>query len=128
MTNLLFAYRHLIAAVGLMLVSGLANADCMKNLYGDVICGKGQCQRNLHGKILCSAFRRGGAVHMSDGRILCGKGHCVKNSAGEAFCSTVREGSAVMDLYGVPRCEGQCEHASVNNCEATPAGTVPERR
>ena len=125
MTSLLPANRSLIVAAGLILASGIANADCMKNIYGEVICGKGQCQRNLHGKILCSAFRNGSAVLMIDGRILCGKGHCVRTFTGEVFCSTVREGAATKDLYGVPRCEGQCEPASVNSCEAKTAGTVP---
>jgi hypothetical protein len=58
----------MIAVVGLILASGMANADCMKNGKGD----------------------------------------------------------AVKDINGVPRCEGQCERASVDYCEATPAGSATD--
>ncbi len=114
----------MIAAVGLFLASSMANADCMKNRKGDVICGKGECQRDRHGVVLCSAFRKGSAARTSDGRIVCGKGQCVKTLAGEVFCSTVPEGEAMKDINGVLRCEGQCERASVHYCEATPAGSA----
>ena len=115
-----------IAVAGLTLAFGFANADCMKNRDGDFICGKGQCQRDRYGKVLCSAFRNGSAVRTIDGRILCGKGDCVKTISGEVFCSTVLEGAAAKDTYGVPRCEGQCEPASADYCEARPAGTILE--
>lgn len=116
----------MIVAAALTVASGLANADCMKNLTGELVCGKGECQRDLYGNVLCSAFFKGSAVRTSDGRILCGKGECVTTSRGEGFCSTVQEGAAVTDIHGVPRCEGRCEPASADCCEAVPAGTVPE--
>jgi hypothetical protein len=116
----------IIATAGLILVPLLANADCMKNSEDDVICGKGECQRDMYGVILCAAYRDGTAVLTSDGRILCGKGECVKTLAGEIFCSTEREGTAMKDIHGVVHCDGQCELASVDYCEARPAGTAPE--
>ena len=116
----------IIAVTGLTLAAGAANADCMKNLNGEVICGKGECRRDLRGMVFCSAFRRGSAVRASDGMILCGKGDCVRTSSAEVYCSTVEEGTAVKDRYGHPRCEGRCEPASVDYCEAIPAGTALE--
>ena len=114
----------MIVVVELILASGVVNADCMKNRKNDVICGKGECQRDRRGVVLCSAFRKGSAARTSDGRIVCGKGRCVKTLEGVVFCSTVPEGDAVKDIDGVPRCEGQCERASVDYCEAVPAGSA----
>jgi len=116
----------MIAVVGLILASGMANADCMRNGKGEIVCGKGECQRDRRGVVLCSAFRKGSAVRTSDGKIVCGKGRCVKTLGGVVFCSTVAEGDAVKDINGVPRCEGQCERASVDYCEATPAGSATD--
>ena len=121
-----FTRLAVVVAAGLPLASGSAHADCMKNRAGDVICGKGECQRDQRGMVLCSAFREGAAVRTSDGRILCGKGECVKTRTGEVFCSTVEEGAAMKDRYGVVQCEGQCEPASVDYCEARAAGTTRE--
>jgi hypothetical protein len=114
----------MIVAAGLILVWGVAAADCMRDGRGEVICGKGQCQRDRHGAVMCSAFRNGSAVRTRDGRILCGRGECVKTMRGEVFCSTVPEGAAQKDLMGVPRCEGQCEPGSAEYCEAVIAGTA----
>ena len=60
----------MVAVVGLILASGMANADCMKNGKGEVVCGKGECQRDRRGVVLCSAFRKGSAVRTSDGKIV----------------------------------------------------------
>jgi hypothetical protein len=121
------SYRvHLgiIGAAALTIAFGVATADCMQNRNGDLICGKGECQRDRKGMVVCSAFRNGSAIRTIDGRILCGKGACVKTFQGEVFCSTVEEGFADKDMHGVPRCEGQCEPAAVDYCEAKPAGRV----
>jgi len=116
----------ILAAAGLIFVSCLASADCLQNSKGDVICGKGECRQDMYGVILCSAYRDGSAVKMSDGRILCGKGRCVKTIAGEAFCSSEPGGAAMLDMHGVVHCDDQCEPASVDYCEARPAGTAHE--
>lgn len=116
----------IVTAAGLLLASSIANADCMMNRDGDVMCGRGECQRDRFGAVLCSAFRNGSALRMSNGRIICGKGQCAKTVAGEVFCSIVVEGSVLKDMHGVIHCEGQCERASVDYCEATPAGTAPK--
>ena len=115
-----------LVMAALIFVPCLANADCMRNSDGDVICGKGECRQDMYGVILCSAYRDGSAVKMSDGRILCGKGKCVKTMAGEVFCSSEPGGAALLDMHGVVHCDGQCEPASVNYCEARPADTVQE--
>ena len=106
--------------------SGAARADCLKNIDSEWICGKGECQRDLYGQVLCSAFFKGSAVRTLHGNILCGRGRCVTTSSGEVFCSTAQEGTAVIDLHGVPRCQGGCEPASADYCEAQPAGSAPE--
>ena len=116
----------IIVAAGLVLASGVANADCMKNRQGEVICGKGRCQRDGRGAVLCSAFPRGSAVRTSDGRTVCGKGRCVTTSKGTVFCSTEREGGALIDINGVARCQGDCERALVDYCEARLAGSGRE--
>ncbi len=107
----------------LLLVPLTALPDCMRNGDGDVICGKGQCQRDLHGVVMCSAHKYGSAVRTLDGDILCGKGGCVATLTGEYFCSDQMEGSALIDVDGVISCEGECEPASADMCEAVPAGT-----
>ena len=117
---------RIIAAAGLVLTSGMAGADCMKNTDGQVICGKGQCARDGRGVILCSAFAKGSAVFTSDGRIVCGKGRCVKTSRGTVICSTEPEGAVLIDRYGVARCQGECERASADYCEARLAGSGRE--
>jgi hypothetical protein len=117
-------HTRIIGAVALTITFGVATADCMQNRKGDLICGKGQCQRDRKGMVLCSAFHNGSAVRTIDGRILCGKGACVKTLKGQVFCSSVEEGFADKDMHGVPRCEGQCEPAVVDYCEAKPAGTA----
>jgi hypothetical protein len=112
-----------IPCIAMLLAAGPGHADCMKDASGEVICGKGECQRDRYGRVYCAAFRDGSAVRTSRGQILCGKGECVTTSRGEVFCSTVWQGAAQLDRYGAPRCEGRCEPASADYCEARPAGT-----
>ena len=113
----------ILPTVLLMLAGGSADADCMKNSGGEVICGKGECQRDRSGRVRCSMYHDGGAVRDRHGEILCGRGECVTTSRGEVYCSTVWRGAAEVDRYGVPRCEDRCEPASPDYCEAKPAGT-----
>ena len=115
-----------ITIVGLTLVFGFANADCMMNRKGEAFCGKGQCERDQNGTVFCSAFRNGSAVRTIHGKVLCAKGDCIKTLSGKVYCSTVPEGGAMKDIRGIPRCEGQCELALPEYCEARPAGTVPK--
>ena len=115
--------RVAILALALTVLPFAAYGDCLKNLEGDVICGKGQCEKNRQGDIFCSRYEDGAAVRTRDGQILCGKGQCIKTSDGRVFCSTVERGSALTDLQGNAKCEGRCELASPLMCESTPAGS-----
>ena len=111
-----------IIATLLIIASGAVNADCITNRKGDSICGKGRCLLDRYGAGYCSSFHKGGISRTSNGEIVCGRGLCIKTRYGEVFCSTEPEGSAGKDRYGVPRCQGQCELATIDYCESIPAG------
>lgn len=112
------------ATIWLVFAAGTAGADCMKDQNGEFFCGKGQCQRDQSGMVLCSAFLNGGAVRNYRGQIVCGRGHCIETSKREVICSTEQEGGVLLDRFGRPRCQGQCEEASAELCEARPAATL----
>ena len=112
-----------IALAWLIIAYGVVNADCMTNNKGDSICGKGRCTHDLYGAVYCSSFYKGSISRTSNGDIVCGRGLCVKTMYGDVYCSTEPEGAAGKDRYGVPRCQGQCELATVDYCEAIPAGS-----
>lgn len=108
----------LIAA---LLVAGLASADCIRDIRGEVYCGAGQCLTDSKGKVWCSRHYEGGAVKTLDGQVLCGKGLCDTDIRGQVVCSSETGGSVLKDGRGRVRCYGQCEPASVEHCESTPA-------
>src|SRR6266702_126664 len=62
-------------------------ADCIKNQYGDVVCGKGQCATDQYGKVFC-AKEGGGAMRDREGNVKCGVGSCATDDQGEVRCST----------------------------------------
>ena len=112
-----------LVATWLFFSASSASADCMKDQNGEFFCGKGQCQRDRLGMVFCSAFLNGSAIRNHRGEVVCGRGHCVETSKREVVCSTEQEGGALLDRFGRPRCQGQCEPASADLCEARPAGT-----
>jgi hypothetical protein len=95
---------------------GPAQADCMTDIEGRVICDRGQCMRNIHGEVYCSRYKDGAAMLDGHGGIVCGKGDCVVTIEGDIICSARPGGAAMMDLYGKVTCEGGCERASVSLC------------
>ena len=118
--------------IGLLAISistlGLAYAECVKDLRGEVYCGAGRCvigsslaYENRYGTVWCSKYYEGGAIKTLDGRVLCGKGSCAKNSAGEVFCSSEIGGAVLKDSRGNVRCYGKCERGTLDNCENTVA-------
>ncbi len=109
-------------ALGLSLVFGVVNAECLTNNKGETFCGAGECNISAYGEISCSAFYKGTAVKTKYGDIVCGIGKCVVTRLGEVACSTEIEGVATLDRYGNPRCQGSCETASTDYCESTPIG------
>ena len=61
--------RLLICCVVILAVCSRADAgDCVKNQYGDVVCGKGQCATDQYGKVLC-AKEGGGAMRANMGTL-----------------------------------------------------------
>ena len=103
----------------LMLVAGAQAdaADCIKDQYGNVVCGKGQCATDQHGKVFC-AKEGGGAMRDQYGDVKCGVGQCAKDDLGQLKCSTTPGGGAATDSYGKVKCLGECQSASKQLCEA----------
>ena len=122
--------QRLCLLVIIVSVAGYTNADCLKDLSGEIFCGAGNCvvgsrfvYDNKYGTVLCSKYYQGGATKTLDGHVLCGKGDCAKSRNGEVFCSSVVGGSVLKDSKGNVRCYGTCEPASLDNCESTKAGS-----
>jgi hypothetical protein len=97
-------------------LSYVSAADCIKNQYGDVVCGKGQCATDQYGKVFC-AKEGGGALRGQNGNVKCGVGYCAIDDLGEMQCSTTPGGSAATDSYGKVKCLGGCQTASQQLCE-----------
>jgi hypothetical protein len=92
------------------------NADCIKNQYGNVVCGKGKCETDQYGKVLCSQ-RDGGIMQDRYGNILCGIGACAKDYLGQIWCSKEPGGGAAIDSNGKVKCLGGCEAGNSKHCE-----------
>ena len=98
-----------------------ALADCVREVAsGEVICGAGRCEADVKGTVFCAPSRYGTIVTQMDG-IVCGMGQCLANARGDQICSSVEGGAVFADTKGI-RCYGECEPASLNLCERTPAG------
>lgn len=104
-------------------MAATASADCVEDIQGEVYCGAGHCKVDRKGTVWCSRHYEGGAVTTLYGQVLCGKGQCATRSDGEIFCSSEVGGGALTDSRGRVRCYGQCEPATVDNCENTRAGS-----
>ena len=107
--------------VVLLMIPALAIADCLKDGHGKTYCGTGRCKADSTGTAWCSKYFEGDAERMPDGKVVCGKGQCMKGSDGSVICSTETSGSVIIDGNGNVRCDGQCEPASVENCETARA-------
>lgn len=102
--------------VFVLLHSACANADCVRNQTGAVVCGGGQCEVDQTNKIYC-AEPGGGAVKDRYGKVLCGTGYCERDATGQVWCSKRAGGGAMVDLNGNVKCLGGCEAASAARCE-----------
>ena len=69
--------KILVAAVALFICS-LANAKCLRETFGDTICGQGPCTNGRDGRVYCAAERYGTAERDVQGEIVCGVGRCVQ--------------------------------------------------
>lgn len=106
------------------LIATYASADCKKDIHGEVFCGAGRCLIDRDGTVWCSRHYEGGAEITLDGQVLCGKGRCAKDKYGRIFCSSEIGGTVLIDGRGRVRCYGQCEPATVDNCESTRADSA----
>jgi hypothetical protein len=106
----------IVCCLTLAALSHVSAADCIKNQYGDVVCGKGQCAIDQYGKVFC-AKEGGGALRDRNGDVKCGLGYCAIDDMGKIQCSTTPGGSAATDSYGKVKCLGRCQAASQQMCE-----------
>ena len=107
----------ILAAAVALLVCSAAHANCMREIFGDTICGQGPCSNGQDGKVFCAAERFGTAVQDGEGEVVCGLGSCVLDMlSGQIMCSREPGGDAVRTLDGV-RCFGGCEPATPAHCE-----------
>jgi hypothetical protein len=90
--------------------------DCIKDQYGNVVCGKGQCATDQYGVVLC-AKEGGGALRDRNGVVRCGLGMCATDDEGRVRCSTQPGGGAALDSYGQVKCLGACENGTEQRCE-----------
>jgi len=96
-----------------------ANAECVRDSYGNVVCGKGQCAKDQYSKVFC-ADAGGGAVKNRNGIVQCGVGYCKEDYLGYVWCSKEPGGGAERDSHGKVVCFGGCDPASSELCkEAT---------
>ena len=110
--------KILVAALALFMGS-FANANCMREIFGDTICGQGPCANGHDGRVYCAAERYGTAVMDEQGEIVCGVGRCVQDllsGSGQIMCSREPGGDAVRTLDGIS-CLGGCEPATPAHCE-----------
>ncbi len=108
----------------MLLMATITSADCKKDIHGEVFCGAGRCLVDRDGKVWCSRHYEGGVAITIDGQVLCGKGQCAKDKYGKVFCSSEIGGTVLIDSRGRVRCYGQCEPATVDNCESTRADSA----
>ena len=100
----------------LAFTSAVDAGDCVKDQYGNVVCGGGQCATDQYGSVLC-AREGGGAIRDRNGVVKCGVGMCATDDNGRVMCSTHPGGGAAMDSFGKVKCLGACEAGRERRCE-----------
>jgi hypothetical protein len=108
--------RFLIGCLLAFAAATQVNADCLKDQYGNAVCGKGQCATDQYGKVFC-AKEGGGAVKDNVGNVKCGVGNCAMDDQGLWRCSKRPGGGATTDSYGRVQCLGGCQPATKQLCE-----------
>ena len=100
--------RILLACLLALAVAGPARGgDCVRDPYGNVVCGKGQCATDQYGKVLC-AKEGGGAMRDPNGDVKCGFGLLRGGRQRSVRCSTQPGGGATTDSDGKVKCLGGC--------------------
>jgi len=111
------AIRFVLGCLLALAVGSVAAAgDCIKDSYGNVVCGKGQCATDQYGKVFC-AKEGGGAVRDRNGAVRCGIGFCATDDTGQVMCSAKPGGGAALDSYGKVKCLETCRPATPQLCE-----------
>ena len=52
-----------LITVVVLLTSSVVHANCMRETFGDTICGQGPCSNDRNGKVFCAAERDVGTGH-----------------------------------------------------------------
>ena len=94
----------------LALIAPADAGDCIKDQYGNVVCGGGQCATDQYGKVLC-AKAGGGAVKDRFGVVKCGIGFCATDDNGQVKCSTQAGGAP--GIRGCAPGEGQLSSSTL---------------
>ena len=92
-------YLLAVAVIGTLFAGFPAEADCIKNQYGKVVCGKRPRETDTYGKVFC-AEAGGGALKDKYGKVQCGVGYCAADYLEQVWCSKEPGGSAAVDSYG----------------------------
>jgi hypothetical protein len=115
------------SALAVAIVSPAFAADCLRDSYGTVVCGRGQCLMDEYGKVYC-AKEGGGTMREQYGKVVCGIGYCAADNSGRVKCSTRPGGGALMDINGKVQCAGGCQDASAQFCEMPTASPATATR
>jgi len=113
---------HLSVLVASSWLAPPAGAACLSDVWGQVTCGVGPCAADRYGRVYCAQYRFGSVVTTISGQVVCGRGQCVTTLRGDVICSNMDGGGVALLVDGKVRCAGQCETASPDFCEQTPAG------
>lgn len=105
-----------ILLLAALLYSISANADCVTNQSGNVVCGAGQCEIDQFGTVYC-AEPGGGAIKDRNGNVQCGVGYCESDALGKIWCSKKSGGGAKIDSHGKVKCLGGCAAGAANLCQ-----------
>ena len=111
-------YTILAIFLSVLIVPISANADCIKDEQGKMVCGKGQCETDRYKTIFC-ADTGGGAVRDRYDNVQCGVGACVRDNQDQVWCSKEPGGTATLDSSGKAKCAVGCEPGSKKLCFET---------
>ena len=112
-----FAKVTAVAAMLLMCVAQVAQAQCITDIRGRTVCppADSSCLRDRYGNVVC-APSKGGIAFDRYGEPICGPGACIRDIRGNLFCSVSPGGYAATNMYGEPVCTDGCTPASAANC------------
>lgn len=110
-------YFRIVVAVASLMVTHLAQADCVMNIRGEVLCPPpdSACTQDIRGEWWCSPT--GGGIALDRYRTpVCGAGACTTDLRGDVRCSTQARGSVALNRYREAECTGGCMAAQAALC------------